>query len=278
MFAPAPPGASAAGADSGADPADAALRADPSPFFFRGDRRGVLLVHGFNGTPHTMRFLGERLHARGFTVLCDVLPGHDTDAEALAAVPAERWYGQVEAGLRQLRASCEVVGLAGLSMGAALGVRLLRQYGPANVRCAALLAPALMLPFGAEAGLELVKRFGIDRLVPTVPRPRGGDVADRATRAVNPTSTRTPVRAAAELAGLLAEARRDVAAVEQPLLVIHSRRDHTIPFRSAAFIARHARHPVRFIELQDSYHLITIDKDRVRVADEVAAFFEEHLG
>ncbi|HEV8322690.1 MAG TPA: alpha/beta fold hydrolase [Myxococcota bacterium] len=256
---------------------DAALRGDPSPFFLRAGPRGVLLVHGFNGTPHTMRYLGEHLHRRGFTVLCDVLPGHDAGPAALGDVAWPRWYGQLEAGLRTLRAHCQVVGLAGLSMGAALGVRLLRQYGPANVRCAALLAPALLLPRGTEAGLGLMHRLGLDRLFPTVPRPRGGDIADPAARAANPTGTRTSTRAATQLVDLLAAARRDLEVLQQPLLVVHSRRDHTVPFRSAQWIARHAAAPVRLVELHRSYHLITVDRDRARVAQEVAAFFDENL-
>ena len=43
-------------------------------FLLEGDRRGVLLIHGFTATPSQMRPLGEALHREGYTVLAVLLP------------------------------------------------------------------------------------------------------------------------------------------------------------------------------------------------------------
>lgn len=39
------------------------------PFFLPGSHKGVLLVHGFTGSPSEMILLGNDLYKRGYTVL-----------------------------------------------------------------------------------------------------------------------------------------------------------------------------------------------------------------
>src|SRR5258708_1634406 len=73
----------------------------PSPldlnrFYFRGDSNGCLLIHGLTGTPGEMRFLGERLHAAGFTVSGIVLAGHRTTVEDLKTKKWQDWYRSVK--------------------------------------------------------------------------------------------------------------------------------------------------------------------------------------
>lgn len=48
------------------------------PFFFQGGRTGVLLLHGFTGTPKEVRWMGEDLQKHGYTVLGIRLHGHAT--------------------------------------------------------------------------------------------------------------------------------------------------------------------------------------------------------
>src|SRR4051812_25853498 len=48
-----------------------------APFTLRGTNgRALLLLHGSGDTPQTLRYLGERLHAAGYTVHAPLLPGH----------------------------------------------------------------------------------------------------------------------------------------------------------------------------------------------------------
>ncbi|MEJ5224047.1 MAG: hypothetical protein WHV44_06280, partial [Anaerolineales bacterium] len=54
------------------------------PFFFpgRNNAPGVLLIHGFTGTPKEMRWMGEYLNEKhGFTCLGVRLTGHATRPE-----------------------------------------------------------------------------------------------------------------------------------------------------------------------------------------------------
>ncbi|HEX4211342.1 MAG TPA: hypothetical protein VHY56_13180 [Candidatus Binataceae bacterium] len=60
----------------------------------------------------------------------------------------------------------------------------------------------------------------------------------------------------------------------QPTLLIHSRRDHTCPFnKNVGFVMSHlGSAEKRAVALEESYHVITVDSEKDRVADEVIAF------
>ena len=51
--------------------------------------RALLMLHGFGDTPQTLRYLGGRLHAAGFTVRAPLLPGHGRGLRDFAAASAE---------------------------------------------------------------------------------------------------------------------------------------------------------------------------------------------
>ena len=87
------------------------------PFFFSGNSTGVLLIHGFTGSPSELRFLGERLAAEGWTILAVRLSGHGSTPEELAKTSWEDWVQDAEEGVKQLRLTCERVVGVGFSMG-----------------------------------------------------------------------------------------------------------------------------------------------------------------
>jgi carboxylesterase len=92
------------------------------PFFFHGSEDvGVLLVHGYSGTPAELRELGERLHTdNNYTVLGILLPGHGTDPHDLERIKWQDWYLAVEAGVKMLKQTCRKVVVIGMSMGSLL--------------------------------------------------------------------------------------------------------------------------------------------------------------
>jgi carboxylesterase len=77
---------------------------------------GILLVHGFTGSPASMRPWGEFLYSKGYTVRVPLLPGHGTHPEHLNKVKWQEWPAKIEFELSQLKKSCDVVFLIGLSM------------------------------------------------------------------------------------------------------------------------------------------------------------------
>src|SRR5947207_15572 len=99
---------------------------DLNPFQFnRGQHPvGVLLIHGFTGSPPEVRPLGEYLAQQGLVVHGVRLPGHGTRPEDLLAVTWQDWAAHVREALDALHAECETVFVGGLSMGGLLTLYL----------------------------------------------------------------------------------------------------------------------------------------------------------
>ncbi len=90
------------------------------PFRHEGGEVGVLLCHGFTGSPQSLRPWADYLAARGLTVSLPLLPGHGTRWQDMQLTGWQDWYAEVDRALRELLDRCEQVFVFGLSMGGAL--------------------------------------------------------------------------------------------------------------------------------------------------------------
>ena len=63
-----------------------------------GGPDGVLVLHGFTGSPHSMRPWAREWARRGYAVELPLLPGHATRWQDLAGTTWQDWYGD-KAGL-----------------------------------------------------------------------------------------------------------------------------------------------------------------------------------
>src|SRR5271156_5217333 len=72
------------------------------PFDHAGGPVGVLLCHGFTGSPQTLRGWAEYLAAQGLTVSLPRLPGHGTTWQDLAQTDGDDWYAEVDAAFGRL--------------------------------------------------------------------------------------------------------------------------------------------------------------------------------
>jgi carboxylesterase len=99
------------------------------PFSFEGGKVGALMVHGFTGSPYSMRPWGSFLADAGLTVLGPRLPGHGTRWQEMNLTRWQDWYGEVERGFDTLRGRCDQVFVMGLSMGGTLALRLAEEKG-----------------------------------------------------------------------------------------------------------------------------------------------------
>jgi carboxylesterase len=255
------------------------MRGDRAPFELPGDERGVLCIHGFTGTPFEMSYLGAQLNARGLTVSCPVLPGHDGDTAAINDSLWQDWYGAVRTAFDALRQRCRSVAVAGLSLGGLLALHLARERGPEQLAALAAISTPLWLPFHTRQAVRLMRRTGLHRWVPLVPKPGGtSDLRDPAMRGRNPSFIGFPTRAVLSFDDFRQRVRGELAEVFVPTLVIHARHDHTAPFACAPYLAGAlGTTDVAFVPLAGSYHVTPLDLERDVVARRVAAFFETRL-
>jgi carboxylesterase len=243
------------------------------PFFFHGSGLSVLLIHGFSGTPYEMRYLGERLNRTGARVLGVRLAGHGGAPEELGASTHDNWYESVIGGLEQLREYDDPIVVAGLSMGALLSTRLALDQREA-VAGLVLIAPAFFITFPRSAILRLIELCGRFADQVYLQKHGGSDIHDHAARSVHPRNSLMPLRAALSLNQLMRMLRPRLSEIVQPALIIHSRRDHTCPYeKNVGFLMSHlGSQEKRAVTLEESYHVITVDSEKDRVASEVTAF------
>jgi carboxylesterase len=227
------------------------------PFALGDGPVGVLLCHGFTGTPQSMRPWGEHLAAAGFTVRCPLLPGHGTRWQDANASTEDDWYAAVSAALDELTVRCAAVVVAGLSMGGTLALRLAERR-PDDVAALVLVNPSLLTERKDAKLLPLIAR-----LTPSW-APIASDIKKPGTTEL--AYDRLPTRAALALRRLWAAVRADLHQVRAPLLLFRSTVDHVVePVSGRALLAGVASTDVTEVLLEDSFHVATLDNDAPRV-------------
>jgi carboxylesterase len=245
-------------------PVAASVHPDAQPYAGGSGPAGVLLCHGFSGSTKAMLGWARHLEAAGFQVLLPLLPGHGTHWRDLNQTTWMDWYSCVDEAFMTLRAQSDQVFLAGLSMGAALCLRVAEQHG-ADVSGLTLVNPVI------NHRDPRVRALPVLRLIPSL-RGLAGDIAKPDVDECG--YARTPLRALYSQTFLWADVRRNLDRVDQPLLVYQSIHDHVADPSSMPLIKAGVRSSDQtYIELQRSYHVATLDYDAEDIFDGSVAFF-----
>lgn len=238
---------------------------DTTPFHHEGATDvGVLVCHGFTGSPHSVRPWAKHLAEQGWTVSLPLLPGHGTNWRDCNRTTWPDWYATVDVAFQRLRERCERVFVCGLSMGGTLALRIAEEHG-AQVAGIVLVNPSVAMVRWDTRFLPVLAH-----VVPSVAA-IGNDIAKPGI--LEGAYARTPVRAAASLRRFLGVVRADLARVTQPLLLLRSAQDHVVePVNSALVLAGVASDDVQEIVLNESYHVATLDHDAPLIFDKTVEF------
>ncbi|HVV18138.1 MAG TPA: alpha/beta fold hydrolase [Pseudonocardiaceae bacterium] len=235
------------------------------PFAHDGSTEiGVLLCHGFTGSPQSMRPWGERLAAVGASTRCPLLPGHGTRWQDMNRTGWPDWYGAVDKAFTELVERCTSVFVFGLSMGGTLSLRLAEQHGSA-VAGLVLVNPSVTTERKDAALLPLLSRI--------VPSMAGisNDVKKPGAREL--AYGRLPLRAAASLSRLWQEVRTDLGKIDQPLLLFRSAVDHVVePVNARIILDGVHSADIHDKVLPESYHVATLDNDAETIFDDSVEF------
>lgn len=246
------------------------MRNDGQEFEIPGGPDAVLLLHGLTGSTFEVLPVAERLARSGLRCLAPVMAGHGGAPSRLRGVTYEDWIAQAERDLARLEGARRTF-VVGVSMGALAACALARAH-PDLIDALALLSPALELQPGGRLGAW----FGLLPLADAIviPKTAGSDVRDADMRRMNPTMQGVPLGAVAELLRMQRHLEGLLPDVETPALVVQGAQDHTVTMAGALRLARAlGSGPARVVVLPESYHLVGIDVERDRCADEVERFF-----
>lgn len=242
------------------------LRPGAGAFSQAGGPIGILLCHGFTGSPASLRPWAEHLAAAGFSVELPLLPGHGTRWQDMQVTGWQEWYGTVERSLRDLVGRCDAVFVMGLSMGGTLALRLAEQH-PDDVAGLVLVNPSVhtknplvrLVPWlrhivAAAPGLSNdIKRSGQDEIA----------------------YDRVPLDALHSLRELWRMTSDDLHLIHAPVRIYVSAEDHVVERSNCQAVADSVSSTrVEVVELTNSYHVATLDNDADTIIDGSTAFID----
>ena len=230
---------------------------------------GVLLIHGFTGSPASMTPWGKALSAHGWTIRVPRLPGHGSRWQDMNLTTWEDWYAEVERNLRELQAKCDQVFICGLSMGGSLTLRLAQQHGD-EISGLVLVNPAVHSERPDRHLLPIVSKFikAFPGISNDIAKPGQDEVA----------YAKIPLKAAHSLAQLWKSIKADITEVTQPVLLFRSLADHVVEASNAQWILDHISSTEKQeVLLENSFHVATLDYDAEIIETMSADFIKSHV-
>lgn len=234
-------------------------------------RVGVLVSHGFTGSPFSMRPWAQHLADAGYTVRAPRLPGHGTTWQDLNRTKWTDWYAEVRKAYVELAGRCDTVIGCGLSMGGALMLRLAEDFA-ADGKLAGLVLvnPAIAIArkdaqFAKYIAWAVASRPGI-----------GNDI--KKAGVTEHGYDKTPLRAFVSMQQMWKLIVADLAKIEVPILYFHSTEDHVVdPLSGQLLHAGAINTTVTEVALDNSYHVATLDNDAPTIFEQSVRFIQDRV-
>lgn len=219
-------------------------------FSIKGNNIGILISHGFMGTPQSVKYIGEKLAKLGFTVHAPRLKGHGTDYYDLEKCKFTDWFNSLEVAYKELTKKCSEIYVLGQSMGGTLALWLAHKYP--SIKGIIVVNPALSLP-----AYEPLEQQSEPRFV------KEGTPDIKAKNVVEITYSQTPITAIHELQKLMKQTPSILSDIQCPILGIRSKVDHVVPPENTDFILDKVKSAVKWrVVLPNSYHVASMDNDK----------------
>jgi len=236
------------------------------PYLASGGSTGVLLLHGFTGSPTSVLPWAEFLAGCGYTVSAPCLPGHGTHWRDLNKTSWRDWYAAAESALLELAGKADVIFIAGFSMGGALAARLTERHRD-------LISGLMLLNPALRDRLGLVRLYTALRFVMPSLKPRASDIAK--PDAPKHGYAETPLWGLHSLSLLLRDIKPRLARIDKPILLFRSMNDHVVSSANSGFILeRAASSDITVVLLERSYHVATLDYDAEIIHRESLSFIQ----
>lgn len=212
---------------------------------------------------------GDYLGAQGYTVSVPRLPGHGTSVEEMLGTRYSDYRGCIDAAYADLAARCDVVVVAGLSMGGTLVLDLAERHP--EIAGVILVNAAV-----ASNNKQLLLLPVLKHLVKTFPA-ISNDIKKPDTSEEG--YEKTPLKPLASLVAAWKPVRADLGAITAPVLLFRSVEDHVVDPSSARIILENVGSRDKSeVLLTNSYHVATLDNDAPEIFATSAAFIARVTG
>ncbi|MFD2613993.1 alpha/beta hydrolase [Paenibacillus gansuensis] len=243
----------------------------PDPFFLdgHGDRKrhGVLLIHGFTGSPAEHRKLGYFLNDEGYTVNAVQLPGHGKTPEEMSLTGWNDWWGHAkESFLAMEQEGYDSLNVVGYSMGGLLGLKLAQEF---KVNCMISLAAPIFVN-----RTRILLAALVNQMVNSFQKgPKTNDFERMFTYST------TPIPCVFSLQKLMQQVKSTLAHVKTPLMVAHGMKDVVVHPRSASYIYHNVSSPnKKLVYYPYATHGILHDSEHENVYRDIVGFLQSAAG
>ncbi|MEC3852275.1 alpha/beta hydrolase [Paenarthrobacter ureafaciens] len=238
-----------------------------SAFSGTGPRVGVVMSHGFTGSPHSVRPWAEHLAAAGFAVNLPLLPGHGTTWQDMATRSWREWHRAVDDAYLEMASECDYVFAAGLSMGGTLALRIAATRPVAGT---IVVNPGMVLDDPRAAVVAALKY--VVKSTPAIANDILKPDQDEGAYA------RTPLAAAHQLKKMYKDTAGILPRITAPVRVFRSTVDKVVSNASLQFLQSRVQAPVEISYLDNSYHVATLDNDAPAIFAGTVDFMNKRLG
>ena len=234
-----------------------------------GRLTGVLLSHGFTGSPVSIRPWAEHLADQGFAVAAPQLPGHGTRWQDMVPTRYDDYREAIDRAFIDLRDRCDDVVVGGLSMGGCLALELAARRAD-EVAGVVVVNAAVASTNKQLKALPVLKH--LVRAFPGIGNDikAGGDEGGYA---------KTPLRSLDSMVRAWPQVRAALPQVTCPVLLFRSTEDHVVDPSSARIILESVgSSDTREVLLHESWHVATLDNDAPQIFAESAEFIRRVTG
>ena len=240
--------------------------ASPKPFTFEGGDRAVLLLHGFTGNSADVRMLGRFLEKKGYTCHAPIFKGHGVPPEELVHTGPEDWWQDVMEAYQLLKdKGFEKIAVVGLSLGGVFSLKL--GYTVPVLGVVPMCAP--MYIKSEETMYQGILAYAREY------KNREQKSPEQIEQEMLEFQ-KTPMNTLKALQQLIADVRNNVDMIYAPTFVVQARHDEMINTDSANIIYNGVESTLKDIKwYEDSTHVITLDKQRDELHEDVYNFLEQ---
>ena len=237
----------------------------PAPFTFEAGPRAVLLLHGFTGHTADVRMLGRFLEKKGYTTHAPIYRGHgEAPEELIQTTPSDWWEDVVEAYQYIKSLGYEEIAVAGLSLGGALGLKL------ANCNEVKGVVP-MCSPMYFDNMTQLTKGFKFFATQYKQLEKKDNEQIEAEVQQLMENSTTM----FDEIREFFAEVKNEIDMIYAPAFVVQAEKDQMINPESANYIYEQLASDDKSIKwYEESGHVITLDKERDILFEDIYAFLE----